>query len=202
MKRKIFTSACTFVLIALLSVLNVSDGILKGKDGESIYAGKSSFSGASFSEIRLSPDELINKSGLIVRCIFSGKKETKIVSSLTTNGKGEETGFEAPVTTYKMKTVDCLKGSVNKQFVFGLIGTGDRNFEKNGEYVMFLNYNSHNKTYTLVSYSQGLTKVKKKDNGSAKSLSDLKDEEIEILSQAGELTELKQLKEKIKELEK
>lgn len=205
--------SCVLVIIAVFSAIymcNVNTGVAEDTSINSNLSGGNS-GNALYSEIRYHEDELINNSDVIVRCIFTGEKETKKVTALTKNGRGEDMKVTAPVTTYKMKTVESLKGSVNDEFDFGLMGTGDNNFKKDGEYVLFLNYNSQNNTYRLVSYSQGFNKIKQK-NTNAKS-SDIKsvassktvvpDESTEIESvDTNEVINYKALKDKIKELEK
>jgi len=217
LKRKIIIGACAAVAVfSMVYVCNTNTGMVKDTSTAEDTSTDSKLSGGgsgsgSFSEIRYSQDKLINESDVIVRCIFTGEKETKTITAVTKNGRGEETGLTAPVTTYKMKTVECLKGSVDDEFEFGLIGTGDRNFIKDGEYVLFLDYNSHNNTYKLVSYSQGFNKVKQESGNDQKSVtqsvsSDGKvsqDEPAEIESvDTNEVMNYQELKNKIKELEK
>jgi hypothetical protein len=209
LKKKMIIGACAVIAIALFSTIyvcntNTETDTNTNTNIDSKLNDENSGS-VSYSEIRYDQDKLINNSDLIVRCIFTGEKETKSISSLTKNGRGEEDGFEAPVTTYKMKTVESLKGSVNDEFEFILLGTGDRNFKKDGEYVLFLNYNSQKNIYKLVSYSQGFNKVKQESNNAQKSgaLSASSDEPIEIQSvDTNEVMNYKELKEKIKELQK
>ena len=164
-----------------------------------------------YSETRYNQDELINNSELIVKCVFTGEKETKKVTALSKNGRGEDMKVKGAITTYKMKTVESLKGSVNDEFEFGLMGTGDNNFKKDGEYVLFLNYNSYNNTYRLVSYSQGFNRIKQKSTASkssdiesdASNKTVSQDETTEIESvDTNEVINYKDLKNKIKELEK
>ena len=211
MKRKIIPAACVAAVL-LLFVAYIINNVYKYKDTATATAGISSEANSGsvhFSEIRYDQNTLINNSDVIVRCIFTGEKETKTVTALTKNGKGEDDGMVAPVTTYKMKTVESLKGSVEDKFEFGLIGTGDRNFIKGGDYVLFLNYNSELDKYKLVSYSQGFNRVKEisqEEINAAKAAADgtlSQDQTIEIETvETNEVMNYLELKDKIKELEK
>ncbi len=211
MKRKIIPAACVAAVL-LLFVAYIINNVYKYKDTATATAGISSEANSGsvhFSEIRYDQNTLINNSDVIVRCIFTGEKETKTVTALTKNGKGEDDGMVAPVTTYKMKTVESLKGSVEDKFEFGLIGTGDRNFIKGGDYVLFLNYNSELDKYKLVSYSQGFNRVKeigREEINAAKASADgtlSQDQTIEIETvETNEVMNYLELKDKIKELEK
>lgn len=152
-----------------------------------------------FNEVYLSEDELIAKSDLIVMCKFNGEKETKIVSSKPNNDKGES-GFEAPVTTYKMKPIEVLKGSVNDEFIINTFGGADSFLEKGESYVLFLNINPDN-TYKLVSNGQGMNKVTLK-NKSLPINDAINDAEIDIQSKNNDAFNYKVLKDKIQELRK
>ena len=212
MKTKIIPVACLAVAVVLLFAAYIINNVYKAKDTANATADVSSEANSGsvhFSEIRYDQDSLINDSELIVRCIFTGEKETKKVTALSKNGRGEDMEIKGAITTYKMKTVESLKGSVDDEFEFGLIGTGDRNFKKDSEYVLFLNYNSHNSTYTLVSYSQGFNRVKeisKEEINAAKAAADgtlSQDQTIEIETvETNEVMNYMDLKNKIKELEK
>ena len=211
MKRKIIPAACVAAVLLLFTVYTINY-VYKYKDTATATAGISSEANSGsvhFSEIRYDQNTLINNSDVIVRCIFTGEKETKTVTALTKNGKGEDDGMVAPVTTYKMKTVESLKGSVEDKFEFGLIGTGDRNFIKGGDYVLFLNYNSELDKYKLVSYSQGFNRVKEirqEEINAAKAAADgtlSQEQTIEIETvETNEVMNYLELKDKIKELEK
>ena len=219
LKRKIIIGACAAVAIAVFSIVyvcNTNTGMVKhtstaeDTSTDSKLSGGSSGSG-SFSEIRYGQDKLITESDVIVRCIFTGEKETETITSVTQNGRGEDMEFTAPVTMYRMKTVESLKGSVDDEFEFRLIGTGDRNFKKDGEYVLFLNYNSEKNIYKLISYSQGFNRVKRESGNDQKSVTQSvssdetvsRDEPVEIESvDLNEVMNYKELKNKIKELEK
>ena len=211
MKRKIIPAACVAAVLLLFAAYIINN-VYKYKDTANATAGISSEANSGsvhFSEIRYDQNTLINNSDVIVRCIFTGEKETKTVTALTKNGKGEDDGMVAPVTTYKMKTVESLKGSVDDKFEFGLIGTGDRNFIKGGDYVLFLNYNSELDKYKLVSYSQGFNRVKEisqEEINAAKAAADgtlSQDQTIEIETiETKEVMNYLELKDKIKELEK
>ena len=212
MKRKIIPAACLAAAVVLLFAAYIIDNVYKAKDTANATAGISSETNSGtgyFSEIRCDQNTLINSSDVIVRCIFTGEKETKNVTSLTQNGRGEDMEFEAPVTTYKMKTVESLKGIASDKFDFILIGTGDRNFIKGGDYVLFLNYNSELDKYKLVSYSQGFNRVKEisqEEINAAKAAADgtlSQDQTIEIETvETNEVMNYLELKDKIKELEK
>ncbi len=208
MKGKVIIGVCGAVAIALFSTIYVYNTDLVGKS--------SGNSEVNYSEEYYSQDELIKKSDLVVRCVYSGEKETKRVSAKTTNSEGKEVTVKGSVTTYKMKPVEKLKGSVSNEFEIGLMGSGNKNFEEGREYVLFLNKNGTDK-YRLTSYGQGLNKVKHKnsdsENNKTKSASSLKsdslneydsaDESIEIESvETKEVINYKALKEKIKELDK
>ncbi len=211
MKRKIIPAACVAAVLLLFTVYTINN-VYKYKDTATATAGISSEANSGsvhFSEIRYDQNTLINNSDVIVRCIFTGEKETKTVTALTKNGKGEDDGMVAPVTTYKMKTVESLKGSAEDKFEFGLIGTGDRNFIKGGDYVLFLNYNSELDKYKLVSYSQGFNRVKEirqEEINAAKAAADgtlSQEQTIEIETvETNEVMNYLELKDKIKELEK
>jgi len=212
MKRKIIPAACLAAAVVLLFAAYTINNVYKAKDTANATADISSKANSGmghFSEIRYDQNTLIDSSDVIVRCIFTGEKETKNITSLTKNGRGEDMEFEAPVTTYKMKTVESLKGSVDDKFEFGLIGTGDGNFIKGGDYVLFLNYNSELDKYKLVSYSQGFNKVReisKEEINAAKAAADgtlSQDQTIEIETvETNEVMNYMDLKNKIKELEK
>ncbi len=211
MKRKIIPAACVAAVLLLFTVYTINNAY-KAKDTATATAGMSSKANCGtsyFSEMRYDEDTLIGNSDVIVRCIFTGEQETKTVTALTKNGKGEDDGMVAPVTTYKMKTVESLKGFVEDKFEFGLIGTGDRNFVKGGDYVLFLNYNSQLDKYKLVSYSQGFNRVREitpEGEGTAISSADgttSQDGNIEIETiETNEVMNYLELKDKIKELEK
>jgi hypothetical protein len=149
---------------------------------------------ANFSEIRFSKDELINKSDLIVRCKFTGKVETKLISSKVENSQGKIINFEAPVTTYKMRSIEALKGSSNDEFIIGTMGDSESFIQKDEEYVLFLQNTPEDDKYRLTSFGQGLNKVKKKDKSSSL------DESIDIESLGNENFNYKELKDKIKDL--
>ncbi|OPX43276.1 hypothetical protein CLHUN_28240 [Ruminiclostridium hungatei] len=215
MKRKIIPAACVTAAIVLLFAAYIINNVCT--DTATATAGITSMDNSGmancgtsyFSEMRYDENTLIGSSDVIVRCIFTGEKETKTVTALTKNGKGEEDGMVAPVTTYKMKTVEGLKGSVDDKFEFGLIGTGDGNFVKGGDYVLFLNYNSELDKYKLVSYGQGINRVKeitRAGEGTAISSADgtmSQDGNIEIETiETNEVMNYLELKNKIKELEK
>ncbi len=212
MKRKIILTACAVAALVLLFAAYIIDDFYKAKDTANATADMSSKANCGtsyFSEMRYDENTLIGSSDVIVRCIFTGKKETRNITSLTKNGRGEDMEFEAPVTTYKMKTVESLKGSVEDKFEFGLIGTGDRNFVKGGDYVLFLNYNSQLDKYKLVSYGQGITRVRnitREGDDTAISSADgttSQDGNIEIETvETNEVMNYLDLKHKIKELEK
>ncbi|MHB8064846.1 MAG: hypothetical protein ACYDG2_19850 [Ruminiclostridium sp.] len=198
MKIRMIIGVCGAIAIALLSTAYVwninSDSKASGDNAVNV----------DFSEIRLSQDELIKDSDLIVRCIFNGEKETKRVSAKTKNSKGHEVTVKGSVTTYKMKSVENLKGSVNNEFEIGLMGSGDKNLEKGGEYVLFLDENGSDGRYRLVSYGQGFNKVKLKSSGSENDIMnpDSLDQPVEIETiETKEVMNYKDLKERIKELE-
>ncbi len=213
MKKKIIIGSCVIAILAIFSTVIIFN-VNTGKSKFTSINGDSNGGNAGnvlYSEIRYNEEELINNSDLIVRCIFTGEKETKKISSKTKNGRGEETEFEAPVTTYKMKTVESLKGSVKNEFEVPFMGNGNSNFINGNEYVLFLNYNSEMDLYKLVSYNQGFNRIKQKNNDSKSS--DIKsnasskkvspDETTEIESvDTKEVINYKLLKDKIKELEK
>ncbi len=217
MKRKVIPAVCVTAALVLLFAAYIINNVFKAQDTATAKAATTSMDNSSkancgtsyFSEMRYDENTLIGSSDVIVRCIFTGEKETKNVTSLTQNGRGEDMEFEAPVTTYKMKTVESLKGSVEDKFEFGLIGTGDRNFIKGGDYVLFLNYNSELDKYKLVSYSQGFNRVKEisqEEINAAKAAADgtlSQDQTIEIETvETNEVMNYLELKDKIKELEK
>ncbi len=216
MKRKIIPAACVAAVLLLFAAYTINNAY-KAQYTASAKAGTTSMDNSSkancgtsyFSEMRYDENTLIGSSDVIVRCIFTGKKETSNITSLTKNGRGEDMEFEAPVTTYKMKTVESLKGFVEDKFEFGLIGTGDRNFVKGGDYVLFLNYNSTLDKYKLVSYGQGITRVRnitREVDDTAISSADgttSQDGNIEIETiETNEVMNYLELKDKIKELEK
>jgi hypothetical protein len=201
LNRKVIIGVCGAMAIALFSTIYVYNTNLASKS--------SGNSEVNYSEVYYSRDELIKNSDLVVRCVYSGENETKRVSAKTTNSEGKEVIVKGTVTTYKMKPVEKLKGSVNNEFEIGLMGSENKNLEKGSEYVLFLNKNDTDK-YKLTSYGQGLNKVKHKnsdsENNKTKSdtliQSDSSDESIEIESvETKEVINYKALKEKIKELD-
>ena len=170
----------------------------------------------AYNESRASQDKLIEDSDIIVRCVFEGEAKTETKTALTTGADGKEFTITSPVTAYKMILVENLKGFANDEFEVGLIGSADKNFVKGVEYVLFLDNSDTDGRYKLVSYNQGLNKVKHKKNGvensKTKSASLLEsnslneanssDESIEIESATTkEVIDYKSLKEKIKELD-
>ena len=211
MKRKIIPAACVAAVVLLFAAYTINNAY-KAKDTANATADMSSKANCGtsyFSEMRYDENTLIGSSDVIVRCIFTGEKETKTVTAMAKNGRGEDSGITAPVTTYKMKTVESLKGSVEDKFEFGLIGTGDRNFIKGGDYVLFLNYNRELDKYKLVSYGQGITRIRNiTREGDDTAISSAhgtasQDGNIEIETvETKEVINYLDLKNKIKELEK
>lgn len=210
MKKKVIIGACAVVAIALFStayICNINSDSKASKDNSANASFNTANSvKANFSEMRLSDAELIKQSDLVVRCIFKGEKETKERTHEVTGGDGKEQSLTALVTTYKMKLVETLKGSVNKNFDVVTFGGGNEYLETGDEYLLFLHYNKTEDTYTLVSYGQGLNIVKQKENSSKKNITeaDSLDDAIEIKSAETkvEVMNYKELKQKIKELDK
>ncbi|PYG84883.1 hypothetical protein LY28_03504 [Ruminiclostridium sufflavum DSM 19573] len=165
----------------------------------------------AFNESKASQAELIEDSDIIVRCVFEGEPKTENKTAMTTGADGKEFTITSPVTAYKMKLVENLKGVVNNEFEIGLIGSKDNKIENGAEYVLFLDKSNENGSYRLVSYNQGFNKVKQKSSDLKNSTekftsvltSDSTDESIEIESVATkEIINYKALKDKIKELDK
>lgn len=100
-------------------------------------------------EISLSFQQLVEQSDVIVGCEYSGKKETRLMYSKR---------IVVPVTRYKMKKIEVLKGSIKKEFTIGMLAGRDNKLQKGKEYVLFLIKNPDD-TYKLVSYAQGLLKT-------------------------------------------
>ena len=182
LKKIFFVSFCGIMLITLLITIH----LISVNTNNEI---SNNYPTAMYSEIRYSQDDLVTKSDLIVRCTFKGDKETKMVSSKPKNN--DESGFEAPVTTYKMKLIEVLKGFEDKDITINSLGGPDSYFEKGTEYLLYLSKNPDN-TYKLVSFSQGLNKVKKSDKSDS-------DDSITIESKSNDKINYKELKEKIKE---
>ncbi|OPX43977.1 hypothetical protein CLHUN_22200 [Ruminiclostridium hungatei] len=192
--KKIILVICGVALIALLSTLYVFNSGLNSKVSDeniSFSEVNEETSSIHLSEIRISQDELINESDLIVRCKFSGNKNKVKVTAETSEGYA---------TIYKMKSVEDLKGSSNKNFELGMFGDGDKKLEKGDEFLLFLCKNP-NGVYRLVSYSQGFNKIRQKNTGSV-NLSDSEDTSEIQSFETDEVMNLKELKNRIKELEK
>lgn len=193
--KKIILVICGVVLIALLSTLCVFKFGLKSKvsdENVTFSEVNEETSSVHFSEIRMSQDELINKSDLIVRCKFSGNKNKTKVTAKTSEGYA---------TIYEMRSIEDLKGSSNKNFELGMFGDGDKKLEKGDEFLLFLSKNP-NGVYRLISYSQGFNKIRQKSTGSVNTLS-VSEDTSEIQSfETDEVMNLKELKDKIRELEK
>ncbi len=192
MKKKIFIVILGYMVISLLCSVYITN-LNSDKEVSNSYPT------VLFSEVYLSQEELIAKSDLIVVCKFNGKKETKIVSSKPNSEKGES-GLEAPVTTYKMKPIEVLKGSVNDEFIINTFGGADSFLEKGESYILFLNINPDN-TYRLVSNGQGMNKVTFK-NKSLPINDEINDVDIGIQTKNNEAFNYKMLKDKIQELKK
>lgn len=190
MKNKMIVGILGLIVISLLCSVYMFNIYLNEKEVSVNYPT------VYFSEVYLSEDELISKSDLIVMCKFNGKKETKIVSSKPNSEKGES-GLEAPVTTYKMKPIEVLKGSVNDEFIINTFGVADIFLQKGESYVLFLNKNPDD-TYKLVSNAQGMNKVTNK-NKSLHINDSFNDEEIYIQSKNNEVFNYNMLKNKIQE---
>ncbi len=194
MKKNILV-ICGVVLIALLSTLYVFNFGLNSKVSDeniSFSEINEETSSIHFSEIRMSQDELITKSDLIVRCKFNGNKNKQKVTAKTSEGYA---------TIYKMKSVEDLKGSSDKNFELGMFGDGDKKLEKGDEFLLFLCKNP-NGVYRLVSYSQGFNKIRQKSTDSVNTLSDSEDTSEIQSFETDEVMNLKELKYRIKALEK
>jgi hypothetical protein len=219
LKNKIIIGVCAAMTLALLSTayvcnMNSESGANLGSAVNNVSKQKLKKTGdgvkADFSEIRLNQDQLIKASDLVVRCIFSGEKAKEDRTSITKDGNGKEFSVTLPVTTYKMKLIENLKGKADVEFEVGTLGSGYEYLETGDEYVLFLVKNK-NDTYTPLSYSQGLNILRQKNSDSKNiavdsAVSDVSvfpDDALEIKSaETNEVINYKQLKEKIKELEK
>ena len=209
MKKKLIIGICTAVVISLFTTVYLYNVRLNSVGSEIKSTDIGSSVKANFSEIRLSQDDLIKNSDIIVRCVFKGDKETKDRTRMTTGGDGKENSITIPVTTYKMKLVENIKGTVGKNFDVVTAGGGNEYLESGDEYILFLTDNKSQGTYTLVSYSQGLNIVKQKESNSEKNKkdsatlnqTDSTDEVIES-AETKEVVRISDLKKKIKELEK
>lgn len=193
--KKIISVICGVAIIALFATLYVFNFGLNSKVSDeniSFSEVNEETSSVHFSEIRISQDELINESDLIVRCKFSGNKNKIKVTAETSEGYA---------TIYKMESVEDLKGSSNKNFELGMFGDGDKKLENGDEFLLFLCKNP-NGVYRLVSYSQGFNKIKQKDTGRVNTLSASEDTSEIQSFETDEVMNLKELKNRIKGLEK
>jgi hypothetical protein len=140
LNRKKIIGLCGVVaiLIAFISTMYIHNTISGKKPDEKASGNKS---GVYFSEVYYSQEQLIDKSDLVVKCEFKGEKETKIVSGMTSDGNGKQSRVEGTVTRYKMKTVEVLKGSADKEITVLIAGEGDDRLQKGEEYVLFLTKN-------------------------------------------------------------
>jgi len=192
--KKFFLVICGVALIALLPLYMFNFGLNSKVSDENISFSEvnEETSSIHFSEIRISQDELINESDLIVRCKFSGNKNKIKVTAETSEGYA---------TIYEMKSVEDLKGASNKNFELGMFGDGDKKLEKGDEFLLFLCKNP-NGVYRLVSYSQGFNKIRQKNTGSVNTFSDSEDTSEIQSFETDEVMNLKELKDRIKALEK
>lgn len=193
--KKIISVISGVALLALLSTLYVCNFVLINKVSDeniSFSEVNEETSSIQFSEIRFTLDELINKSDLIVRCKFSGNKEKRHIKAETSEGYA---------TIYEMKSTQDLKGSSNNNFELVMFGDGDKKLEKGDEFLLFLCKNP-NGIYRLVSYSQGFNKIREKNSGSQSTLTDSEDTSELQSFETDEVMNLKELKKRIKELEK
>lgn len=102
----------------------------------------------SFSEPFFSVKEIAEKSDVIVQGKIVSKKKGK-----------------APSIVYTVEVIDSIKGQPAKKIVFGTIKSNKltEQIEKGEEYVLFLTHYEKN-DYKLLSYGQGVNKIKQAGN--------------------------------------
>jgi Na+-transporting NADH:ubiquinone oxidoreductase subunit NqrC len=215
MKIKVIISICLVAAVALLSAAymyfnNIYNNESINNSDSNIHSVK-----AGLSEMRVTQEQLIKSSDLIVRCKFY-KKITKDIKRNIINEDGSVSAVTEPATTYKLKVLEALKGTANKYIEVATAAGGNEQLETGDEFVLFLEYKEQYDVYILVSLGQGLNIVRyEKDNSKGIKNSNSEneaippdaslsvDEPVEIRSaETKEVMVYKQLKEKIKELDK
>lgn len=215
MKRKVVISICSVATVALLLPVYMFYNNID--NNESINNSVSSVDSVktNLSEIRVTQEQLIKSSDLIVRCKFQ-EKRTKDRKRDIKNEDGSVVTVTEPATTYKLKVLQFLKGSADKYIEVATAVGGNEHLETGDEYVLFLDYKEQYDVYIMVSLGQGVNiAMYEKDNSKGIKGSDSESkaaspdtslsgsEPVEIQSaETSEVMDYKQLKDKIKELDK
>lgn len=194
MKRIILTISGVALIVLLSTIYIFNFGLNSDVSDENIifYQADEQTSSILFSEIPLTQNELINQSDLIVRCKFSGHKNKRNVTAKTSEGH---------VTIYKMKSVESLKGTCNKYFELGMFGDGDKALETDDEFILFL-CKSPDGVYGMVSYSQGINIIRQRNTDSMNTISNSEDTSEFKSIETNTVINLKELKNRIKQLER